>query len=354
LLKLLTVRRRGGCDFIGLWQPREGSGILDGMLAQRREEEFRRELEPLRRAITVHCYRMLGSLDDAEEVVQESMLKAWQRLPEVRSSGSRKAWLYKVATNACLDFLKSRRRRTLPHLVDTPVTEGPWLEPLPDAMLDVADDEQRGPEARRSMRESVSLAFVAAIQSLTPKQRAALLLVDVLGWTPRETAELLETNVVSVNSLLQRARNGVEGRAPGAMAPLRDSITDQELLRRYIASWETGDLDAFTALLADDAILSMPPEPEWYAGRDAIRRFLGTVLPAWVGQYRLLPLRANGSLAVAVYRQRAIGQPHEATAITLVSARQGRIAQMIRFASPKLFPRFGLPDRLPISSSPAT
>src|SRR5262249_14914499 len=142
--------------------------------------------------------------DDAEEVVQESMLKAWQRLSEVRSSGSTRAWLYRIATNACLDFLKSRRRRMLPHLVPTspaaggsggaPVEEGPWLEPLPDAMLDVADDEQRGPEGQTSMRESISLAFVAALQFLTPKQRAVLLLVDVLGWKPPEAAELLETN----------------------------------------------------------------------------------------------------------------------------------------------------------------
>ena len=323
------------------------------MLAHPREEEFRRQLEPLRRAITLHCYRMLGSLDDAEEIVQETMLKAWQRLPEVRSSASQKAWFYKIATNACLDLLKSRRRRTLPHLVEAPATEGPWLEPLPDAMLDVADDEQHGPEARRSMRESVSLAFVAALQSLTPKQRAVLLLVDVLGWNPREAAQLLKTNVVSVNSLLQRARSGVEERAPDALAPATDSIADQDLLRRYITAWESGDLDAFTALLADDAILSMPPEPVWYAGPAAIRRFLGTVLPAWVGQYRLLPLRANGSLAVAVYRQSSTGRPHEATAITLLSARHGRLVQMVRFASPKLFPRFGLPDRLPISSAPA-
>src|SRR5262249_20865500 len=152
-----------------------------------------------------------------------------------------------------------------------------------------------------------------ALQFLTPKQRAALLLVDVLGWKPRETAELLETNVASVNSLLQRARKGVEARAPSAAASQHPN-TDHNLLRRYIAAWESGDLDAFTALLADDAILSMPPDPVWYAGREEIRRFLGTVLPAWVGQYRLLPLRADGTVAVAVYRQTNLGQRHEAMA----------------------------------------
>src|SRR5215510_7493558 len=318
------------------------------MPAQPSEVEFRSQLEPHRRAITLHCYRMLGSLDDAEEVVQESMLKAWQRLSELRSSGSIKAWLYKIATNACLDFLKSRRRRMLPHLVETFTAEDPWPEPLPDAMLDVADEEQRGPEGRMSMHESVSLAFVAALQFLTPKQRAVLLLIDVLGWKPREAADLLETNVVSVNSLLQRARQGVEARAPGVAASSSDPNTDDNLLRRYIAAWESGDVDAFTALLADDAILSMPPDPIWYAGREAIRRFLGTVLPAWVGQYRLLPLRANGTLAVAVYRQTNLGEPHEAMAVTLLFARDGRIAQLIRFASPRLFRHFGLPDRLPI------
>ncbi|HME91773.1 MAG TPA: nuclear transport factor 2 family protein, partial [Myxococcaceae bacterium] len=192
-----------------------------------------------------------------------------------------------------------------------------------------------------------------ALQFLTPKQRAALLLVDVLGWKPRETAELLETNVASVNSLLQRARKGVEARAPSAAAPSRHPNADHNLLRRYIAAWESGDLDAFTALLADDAILSMPPDPVWYAGRKETRRFLSTVLPAWVGQYRLLPLSANGTVAVAVYRQTNLGQPHEATAVTLLFARDGRIAQMIRFASPRLFRHFGLPDRLPISHAPA-
>src|SRR5262249_11142233 len=195
------------------------------MLAQPREEEFRTQLEPLRREITLHCYRMLGSLDDAEEVVQESMLKAWQRLPELRSGGSIKAWLYKIATNACLDFLRSRRRRTLPHLVPAlAAEEHPWLDPLPAAMLEVKDDERPGPEERMSTRESISLAFVAALQFLTPKQRAVLLLVDVLGWKPKDTAELLETNLASVNSLLQRARKGVESRALGAA---NDSTADE-------------------------------------------------------------------------------------------------------------------------------
>ena len=327
------------------------------MAARPSEDSFRTLFEPHRRWITLHCYRMLGSLQDAEEIVQETLLRAWQRQAEVRSTSATRAWLYKIATNACLDVLKTRRRRALPHLVapsastatrlGPPADERLWVEPAPDTLLDVEDHAGQRPDERVSLRESIGLAFITALQFLTPKQRAALLLVDVLGWRPEETAELLETSVFSVNSLLQRARKNVEAR-DGDSAPPEASSSDAALLRRYITTWESGDLDAFTALLADDVLLSMPPQPEWFAGRDAVRRFLASLLTVDARQYRLLPLGANAGPAVAVYRRRMTSNAaYEAAAIILLAIRGGRVSQMTRFTFPRLFPLFGLPAHLP-------
>jgi len=317
-------------------------------------------LEPHRRAITAHCYRMLGSLHDAEDVTQDILIRAWQRLAEVKSVTSTRAWLYKIATNMCLDVLKSRRRRTLPQMLapaadpaaplGAPLDEPLWIEPAPDTLFDLTDDDARGPEAQASLRESISLAFITALQCLPAKQRAVLLLMDVLEWRPPEAAELLGTSVASINSLLQRARTGIDKHTAKPAAP---SLAEEEaLLQRYIDSWESGDLDAFTALLAQDATLSMPPLPLWFAGRDAIGRFLATVLPAWPNQYRLLPLRANGTAAVAVYRQSIVRGPHEAAALTLIQMSDGRIAQLIRFGLPRLFGSFGLPQQLSPAATP--
>lgn len=275
----------------------------------------------------------------------------------MRSSSATRAWLYKIATNACLDhLLNARRRRALPHLVapspSTAIRLGPpaderlWVEPAPDALLDVKDDAGQRPDERVSLRESVGLAFITALQFLSPKQRAALLLVDVLGWKPHETAALLETSLSSVNSLLQRARKSVEARREDT-APPEVSSSDAALLRRFITTWESGDLDAFTALLAD-AILSMPPQPEWLAGREASRRFFAAVWSAAPGQRRLLPLGANGGPAVAVYRRPMTPNAvYEAAGITLLAIREGRVSQMTRFVFPRLFPLFGLPSHLP-------
>jgi RNA polymerase sigma-70 factor (ECF subfamily) len=310
--------------------------------------------EPHRRAITLHCYRMLGSLQDAEESVQETLLRAWQRQEEVRSPDARRAWLYKIATNACLDHLLKARRRALPHLVapaSTAMRLGPsteerlWVEPAPDALIDVEDDAGHRPDERVSQRESVALAFIIALQLLSPKQRAALLLVDVLGWTADETATALEASVFSVNSLLQRARKSVAARSEDTVSP-DVSSSDPALLQRFIATWESGDLDAFAALLADDAILSMPPQPEWFAGREAIRQFYSLAWSALPGVRRLVPLGANGGPAVAVYRQPTTPDAvFEPAGLTLLTFRGGLITKIIRFASPKLFPLFGLPEQ---------
>jgi RNA polymerase sigma-70 factor, ECF subfamily len=326
------------------------------MIGPASDEPFRSLFEPHRRAITVHCYRMLGSLHDAEEIVQESLLRAWQRRDEARATDTLRAWLYKIATNACLDhLLKARRRRALPHLVAPAQTsvvrfgaaadERFWIEPAPDALLDLPDEVGARPEERVAQRQSVSLAFIAALQLLSPKQRAALLLVDVLGWKPEEVAALLEASVFSVNSLLQRARKNVEAQH-GERVDLARS--DAALLQRFITTWESGDLEAFTALLAEDALLSMPPQPEWYAGREAIHQFFAAVWAAAPGVRRLIPLSANGAPAVAVYRRPLTDNAvYEASGVVVLTVREGAIVQMTRFDFPRLFSQFGLPLQLP-------
>jgi len=318
------------------------------------EQEFHTQIEPHRRAITLHCYRMLGALQEAEEIAQDSLLRAWQRLDQRRAPGSTRAWLYKIATNACLDVLKVRRRRALPHLLGlaasptaglgTPLPDSVRIEPAPDALFDVADEAAPGPDHRVSLRESVGLAFITALQLLSPKQRAALLLVDVLDWRPEDTASLLDTTVASVNSLLQRARKNVESRAGDDLA---SGPADDALLRRYIATWESGDLDAFAELLAEDARLVMPPQAEWYDGRAAICQFLAHIMATRPYRYRLVPVAANRQAAVAVYTAPRTGGEFRAAAIHVIAMRDGRVTQMTRFAAPHLFPRFGLPTQLP-------
>jgi RNA polymerase sigma-70 factor (ECF subfamily) len=322
------------------------------MIAEARDEAFRTDLEPHRRAITLHCYRMLGSLEDAEEVAQESLLRGWQRLGELRSRGGARAWLYRIATNACLDVLKTRRRRALPqhlsaaanplHVFGPRADETAWIEPAPDALVGAAADDQ--PDSRLSRRESVGLAFIAALQLLPPKQRAALLLIDVVGWGPQETASLLETSVAAVNSLLQRARRKVEARDEEPRMPASDEAA---LLGRYITAWESGDLDAFTDLLAEDAVFSMPPQPEWYVGRAAIRQAIDRILAHRPRHYRMVPSRANGDPAVAMYVCEPPGLVYRAAAICVFTFRHGTIARMTRFGSPALFPHFNLPEQLP-------
>jgi RNA polymerase sigma-70 factor, ECF subfamily len=326
------------------------------MTASVSDESFRTLFEPHRRPITLHCYRMLGSLQDAEELVQETLLRAWQRKDEATSTSTR-AWLYKIATNACLDHLrKARRRRALPHLVapaanpalriGPPTDERLWVEPAPDELCDIADELGQRPDERTSRRESVGLAFLTTLQLLSSKQRAALLLVDVLGLTPDETAALLETSTVSVNSLLQRARNNIAAHRDG-FAPTQVSDSEAAVVQRFIAAWESGDVAAFGAVLADDALFSMPPQPEWYAGRAAISGFFAQIWAVQPGERRLLLIAANGAPAVAVYRRRPTpGAEFEPSGITVLTIRNEHVSQIIRFGAPGLFPLFGLPARL--------
>jgi RNA polymerase sigma-70 factor (ECF subfamily) len=323
------------------------------------KQEFERLAEPLRRELKVHCYRMLGSVHEAEDLVQETFLRAWRSFDSFDGSGSLRAWLYRIATNACLNALESRRsaQRLLPDQLGPaagqmpaggPATDVAWLEPFPDSDLTGIADEAPTPEARYTLRESAQLAFVAAIQQLPPRQRAALLLCDVLGWAAAETATLLGGSSASINSALQRARATLaerypDGRPTAALAP---SPEQQELIAKYLKAWEGHDLDGFVALLKEDATAVMPPWLEWYAGREAIRSFFSI---AWklCGGLRLVPTAANGQPAFAVYEYSGADALWHAHSLQVLRLEQAAIATVTLFLDPRLFGVFGLPLTLP-------
>ena len=266
-----------GRDRQALARAREGS-----------EEAFRELTDPYRRELQLHCYRILGSVQDAEDLLQETLLAAWRGLERFEERASMRTWLYRIATNRCLNALRDsgRRPRELPavpsgarsHCPSRPAaTEPLWLEPYPDALLEGIADRASEPEARYETREAVGLAFVTALQHLPPRQRAVLVLRDVLGFEPAEVADMLDTSLASVNSALQRARATLEARLPPGhrdRAPLPRSRRERELVGRFAHAFETGDVDGVVALLTDDAWLTMPPEPFEYQGRAAIATFL--------------------------------------------------------------------------------
>jgi RNA polymerase sigma-70 factor, ECF subfamily len=325
---------------------------------QRHDSRFEQLAEPYRRQIKLHCYRMLGSLHEAEDLVQETYLRAWRSFDTFDGRGSLRAWLYKIATNACLNVLASRKhaQRWLPHhhapatadLPDgKPAADVAWLEPYPDAELAEIADAAPNPEARYAADESVQLAFVAAIQFLPPRQRASLLLCDVLGWAAAEAAQLLGGTTASINSALQRARETLAKRYSEGGAATR-SADDKELLSRYLHAWERLDLNNFVNLLKEDATYTMPPLPQWYAGREAIRTFFAW---AWklYGGFRLLPIQANRQPAFAAYSRPRPDTPWAAHSIQVLTLEAGAISNLILFTkpdSPRLFEAFGLPLRL--------
>jgi RNA polymerase sigma-70 factor, ECF subfamily len=322
------------------------------------EQTFERLAEPFRRELKLHCYRMLGSVHEAEDLVQETFLRAWRSFDSFAGRGSFRAWLYQIATNACLNALASRKnlRRLLPdqrapassQMPDrTPATDVIWLEPYPDSYLEGIVDDAPNPEARYVSREAVQLAFVAVIQQLPPRQRAVLLLCDVLGWAAVEAATLLGGSTASVNSALQRARETLaksypNGR-PASSTP--SNPAQQRLLGRYLQAWDELDLDGFVALLKEDATYTMPPLSQWYAGRLAIRSVFEWAWKAYDG-FRLVPTGANRQPAFAAYSRTSADAPWAAHSIHVLSLEHDTISTLTIFlkpAGPRLFHAFGFP-----------
>jgi RNA polymerase sigma-70 factor (ECF subfamily) len=326
------------------------------MIAQ--HDEFAALVEHHRRELRVHCYRMLGSFDEAEDLAQETFLRAWKGIGAFEGRASVRAWLYRIATNACLDHLDGRARRVLPQDLRPPSdatvglpprTDIPWLQPFPDRLAS-SDDE---PGAAAVERETIELAFLAAIQHLPPRQRAALLLRDVLGWRPGEIAPVLEGSVASVNSALQRARATLREHLPANRADWAPSTPptteEREVLRRYMDAMERADPAAVAALLAEDVRTAMPPWPMWFRGRETVVAALrASWAPDGMGyRFRMLPTRANGQPAVATYARTGEDPDHRAFAISVLRIEHGLVAEATAFHDTHLFPAFDLPLRLP-------
>lgn len=305
-------------------------------------EEYAVTLEVHRRPITAHCYRMLGSLQDAEEVAQDTLLRAWQRRGSQVDPAARRAWLFAVATRCCLDVLRKARRRraSATRAGGSEVAGVTWVEPAPDSLFDTDVSGAESPEEGATRRQRIALAFVVALQALSPRQRAAVLLVDVLGWSPGESARLLEVTVTAINSLLQRARRSLaEVEADRAVASSREGDVQ---LRAFIAAWEQGDVDALASLLASDVRLAMPPEPQVFHGRDAVVSFLTPFVQAAPRALRFVPSSANGLPAVAIYKRADDARCYRAVGISVIEVVELRISTITRYTTPALFPLFGL------------
>lgn len=319
------------------------------------EDAFRQLVEPLRRELHLTAYRLLGSFQDAEDVLQDAQLKAWRRLTSYDRRSSFRAWMYRIVTNASLDALRTRRRRILPQDV-APLRDPaqglgdqrhdlPWLEPYPDALL-AAD-----PAAVVELRETIRLAFVRALQLLPPRQRAVLVLRDVLDWPAAEVAAALRTSVPAVNSALQRARAAVAQTREDARAPGLDAQR-AAMAARYVSAWEAGDIDAIVAMLTADAIHAMPPWPAWFQGREALRTVYASY-EIWKGRpgpgiFRMVPTALNGELAFAEYCREQPSGPYQALAFTLVtlSPDGSSIVEKVSFVQPELFARLGFPQQV--------
>jgi RNA polymerase sigma-70 factor (ECF subfamily) len=318
-------------------------------------DEFAQLASPYRGELLAHCYRMLGSVHDAEDQVQETLLRAWRSYGDFEGRSSMRTWLHRIATNTCLRALETRSRRPLPSglgessdnpdgPVPVPILDVPWLQPFPDAAIGrVADD----PAAVVTARSSTRLALIAALQYLPPRQRAVLILRDVLGWHAAEVADLLGTSTVAANSALQRARAQI-----ATLAPAEDDIAEpadpkvRDLLARYAAAFETADVAGLTELLRADAVIEMPPMAIWFAGRDRVTRFLARRVLVRPGDFALTPVLANGQPSFAAYQRGEDGGYH-AHAIQVLEFRGGRISRIVSFNDGGLFPAFGLPVDAP-------
>jgi RNA polymerase sigma-70 factor (ECF subfamily) len=321
-------------------------------------EAFGELTGPYRRELQVHCYRMLGSFQDAEDALQETLLSAWQGLGGfIEERASMRTWLYKIATNRCLNALRSASRRPAREW-DVPNVELPeptrlgevvWLQPFPEVLLENAAGAPPGPEARYEQAEAISLAFVTALQVLPPRQVAVLILRDVLGFHASEVAGMLEVTVESVNSVLKRARAGLQRRLPpesGRQAPpAAGSAAEEAVVAKFVGAWESADLEALVALLTDDVFMSMPPMPFEYEGKDAVARFSALLLGSG-RRFDLVPTRANGQPAFGAYVRAADGIRH-GTGLYVLTLEGDRISAMIRFEA-SVLPWFGLPRSLPV------
>jgi len=318
-------------------------------------DEFAKLADPYRNELLAYCYRMLGSVHDAEDQVQETLLRAWRSYANFEGRSSMRTWLYRIATNTCLRALETRSRRPLPSglgeptddpdgPVPVPHLDVPWLQPFPDALTGRAADD---PAAVVSTRASTRLALIAALQYLPPRQRATLILRDVLGWHAAEAAQLLGMSTAAANSALQRARAQI-----ASLAPTEEDIVEPddpkvgELLARYAAAFESADVAGLTELLRADAVLEMPPMAVWFAGRDRVSRFLRQRVLVRPGDFSLTPVQANGQPAFAAYQRSAAGDGYGAHAIQVLTVTARGISRIVSFNDGGLLAAFGLPDRL--------
>lgn len=312
------------------------------------EEEFTQRVEPFRRELLAHCYRLMGSFHDAEDLVQETYLRAWRAYADFQARASMRTWLHRIATNACLNALDRRERRVLPSGLGAaaPEPSGPrparlesinWLTPLPDGTADHPAD----PATIVASRETTRLAFIAALQHLPPRQRAVLVLRDVVGWHAGEVAELLDATPAAVNSALQRARAHIERTAPRAEAVNADVSGEARVVEQYVAAFESADVEALARLFRAEVELEMPPSPAWFAGRDNVAAFISRlVIPN--GPWRLHPTSANGGPALATYK-RSADRTWQAHSIQIVEITDGLIAHLRVFVDPRLVSAFALP-----------
>jgi RNA polymerase sigma-70 factor, ECF subfamily len=325
------------------------------------DEDFLRLADPFRRELLAHCYRMLGSVHDAEDLVQETYLRAWRSYDRFEGRSSLRTWLHRIATRACLTALESRSRRPLPTglgapsidpsdpLVEQP--EVPWLEPIPDALLAA---ERTDPATVVTDRQSLRLALIAAMQHLPPRQRAVLILRDVLSWRAAEVAEVLDTTTAAVNSMLQRAHAQLEQAAPAEDEVTEpDDAAQRQLLDRFVAAFEAKDIQAIVELFTKDAVWEMPPFVGWYEGAETIARLIDTHCPAKdPGDMRLVPTFANGQPAFGLYMRGEDGV-HRPFNLPVLTIRDGAVTHVASFFDLSLFPTFGLPESLP-AHGPAT
>ena len=318
---------------------------------------FRELTEPHRRELQVHCYRMLGSFQDAEDVLQDTLLAAWKGLGGFEGRASIRTWLYRIATNRCINALRSAKRRPAKEW-DVAEIEPPeptrlgeivWLEPYPDALLEGAINAPLGPEARYEQTEAVSLAFVTVLQVLPARQRAVLILREVLGYPASEVADMLDSTVESVNSALKRARASLHRRLPptgqGEPPPAPDSPAEQALVAKFVRAYESGDVEALVALLTTDVCVSMPPIPLEYQGRDIVAHFYASIFGRGP-RYHLVPTRANGQLAFGAYLRAPTGGIRHGAGLLVLTLTGDRICAMTRFDN-NVLPSFGLPRSLP-------